>query len=258
MKRVVVIGGGNLAEGVAVALAKSCEVELVQIYLRRAERGEELAQLTGAPYATFNQALAEADIYLLAVSDGAIGELSEQLNFAEGAVVAHTAGSTSIEVINSALRRAVFYPMQTFTRGRAVDFRSLPIFVEACDESTLCEMRSLAQALSDSVYELSSEGRRRLHLSAVFVCNFVNAMFIAGEELVARSGLDFKILKPLIEECCAKAIDAPTPRTIQSGPAVRGDFATMDKHLEMLDEQEELKLIYQTISKYIWETSKKI
>ncbi len=258
MKRVVIVGGGNLAESVAVAVAESSQVELTQIYLRSAERGDELTKLTGASYATFEQPLAVADIYLLAVSDQAIGELSCSLNFAEGAIVAHTAGSSSIETINPALRRAVFYPMQTFTRGRRVNFSVVPIFVEADDESTLLEVKEIAQMLSSSVVELDSEQRRRLHLSAVFVCNFVNAMFIAGEQLVGDSSLPFEILKPLVEECCSKAIDARSPRDVQTGPAARGDSATMDRHLEMLSEHKELQEIYKNISKYIWETSKRI
>ncbi len=258
MKRVVIVGGGNLAESVALAVATSSAVELVQIYLRSGERGEELTGLTGVPFATFNEELAVADIYLLAVSDPAIGELSSTLPFATGAVVAHTAGSCPLEVINPKLRRGVFYPMQSFTKGRRVDFRKIPIFVEATRPDTLQELRELGEALGERVVELSSDDRRRLHLSAVFVCNFVNAMFMAGEELVGASGLDFEILKPLIEECCAKALSVDSPRTVQTGPAVRGDAATIEKHSSMLEEQSELKEIYQNISRYIWETSKRI
>ncbi|MFI3279155.1 MAG: DUF2520 domain-containing protein [Rikenellaceae bacterium] len=258
MKRVVIVGGGNLAESVAVAIAQCPPVELVQIYLRSKQRGEELSELTAAPYATFDEPLAAADIYLLAVSDSAIGELSAKLDFAKGAVVAHTAGSTSIEAISHELRRGVFYPMQTFTRSRRVDFSVIPVFLEASDDSVMAELKELANMLSSTVVELDSDHRRRLHLSAVFVCNFVNAMMIAGEELVGESDLPFEILKPLIEECCAKALSAHSPRDVQTGPAVRGDFATIEKHTSMLSNNEELKQIYQTISKYIWETSKKI
>ncbi len=258
MIRVVIVGGGNLAEGVAVALAQCERVELVQIYLRDGQRASELAALVGCPTATFSERLAAADIYLLAVSDSVIAQLSETLEFAPGAVVAHTAGSTSIEAISAAQRTAVFYPMQTFTRGRRVDFKKIPIFVEARDEPTLLEVRELAEAVSEQVVELGSESRRELHLSAVFVCNFVNAMFMAGEQLVESSQLPFEILKPLIEECCAKALAARSPRDVQTGPAVRADFATMHKHEAMLDKSDELKVIYQNVSKYIWETLKKI
>ncbi len=258
MKRVVVIGGGNLAESVAIAIDQCPKAELVQLYLRDAIRGEELRALVSAPVDTFEQPLAEADLYLLAVSDSAIEPLSKELNFAPNAIVAHTAGSTSIESINPKLRRAVFYPMQTFTRGRRLNFSEIPIFIEACDKQTLDSIREMAEAISSTVIPLTSEERRSLHLSAVFACNFVNAMAIAGEELVACSGLPFEILKPLIAECCAKALESQSPRLVQTGPATRGDSTTIAKHLAMLEKHETLKEIYQNISKYIWETSKKI
>ncbi len=258
MIRVVVVGGGNLAESVAVALSRASGVDLVQIYLRDRVRGEELTALTGAPHATFDEELAAGDIYLLAVSDGAIAELSAQLNFAPNAVVAHTAGSSSIELIDPSLRAAVLYPMQTFTRGRRVDFSIIPTFVEGRDKATLQQIKQLAELISGSVVELDSASRLRLHLSAVFVCNFVNAMFIAGEELVRESGLSFEVLKPLIEECCAKACSAASPSEVQTGPAARGDFATVERHRAMLSQSGELGEIYQNVSKYIWETLKRI
>ncbi len=258
MKRVVIIGGGNLAESLAIAIAEAPELELSQIYLRRAERGEELTALTGAPYTTHQEELAEADLYIIGVSDAAIAELSLSLPFAKGAIVAHTAGSTPMSAINPALRRGVFYPMQTFTKGRRVDFGVIPIFIEAEEHSTLEELREVASLISGSVTELTSEKRRELHLSAVYVCNFVNAMYMAGEELTERMELPFDILRPLIEESTAKLLASNSPRTIQTGPAVRGDVTTQERHCEMLAERDDLREIYRVISKYIWETSKRI
>ena len=258
MRRVVIIGGGNLAESVALAVSQCTELSLEQIYVRSSERGAELNALTGAPTTSNTAELATADLYILAVSDGAIAHLSENLPFAAGAIVAHTAGSTPLGAIDSALRRAVFYPMQSFTRGRRVDFSRVPIFVEADDDEILMEVEKIARLLSQSVYRLSSEHRQRLHLSAVFVSNFVNAMYIAGEELVGASGLPFDVLKPLIEEVTSKATTASSPRDVQSGPAVRGDRTTIEQHCDMLDTRENLQEIYKDISKYIWETLKKI
>ncbi len=258
MKSVVVIGGGNLSESLCLALAQSEGVDLVQIYVRSEKRGAELSTLIGVPVCNDAKSLAFADIYILAVSDGAIVELSETLPFAEGAIVAHTAGSTPMSAISQDVRRGVFYPMQTFTRGRRVDFRSIPIFLEAEQDDVLTELRILADMVSDSVIELDSERRRRLHLSAVFVCNFANAMFGAGEELVRDAGLSFEILKPLIAESCSKACAAESPKSVQTGPAVRGDKGTQGRHIEMLDGKDNLKDIYKVISDYIWETSKKI
>ncbi len=250
------MGGGNLAEAVALAISNSSNVELTQIYLRRGDRAAHLSELCAAPAATFDEPLAEADIYLLAVSDPAIGNLSSTLNFAAGALVAHTAGSTSIEALDSRVRRAVLYPLQSFSAGRRVDFAQIPIFVEGDSAESLAQISELAKELSDSVICIDSDARRQLHLSAVFACNFVNAMFVAGEQLVGLSSQSFEVLKPLIGECCAKACEAQTPRSVQTGPAVRGDNATMQSHIAML-EDERLKEIYQNISRYIWETLKR-
>ncbi len=258
MKRVVVIGGGNLAESLIRAIIDSKEIIIRQIYLRNRERAAELEGLFDIHTTTNPEELAVADIYILAVSDSAIAELSESLPFAKGAIVAHTAGSTPLTTISDNLRRGVFYPMQTFTKGRKVDFKKIPLFVEADDEETKQTLFELGRLISDNVTELDSERRRKLHLSAVFVCNFVNAMYGASAELVAEAGLPFDTLKALIEETCAKACATDNPVKVQTGPAVRGDKATQQRHIELLSENNNLQNIYQTLSKYIWETSKKI
>ncbi len=258
MKRVVVVGGGNLAESLLVALKECEQVDLRQIYVRDADRGAELSALIGAPVVNRAEELAPADIYILAVSDRAIEELSATLPFAKGAIVAHTAGSTPLSAINKGLHRGVFYPMQTFTKGRRVDFRRIPIFIEAEDNSTTKALFSLGELISDNVRELDSERRRQLHLSAVFVCNFANAMYSAGAELVAETGLPFETLKALIEESASKVCSVDNPIEVQTGPAVRGDIATQQRHIELLSNNENLSNIYQIISKYIWETSKRI
>ncbi len=258
MIKVVVIGGGNLAESLIVALQSRSELSLEQVYLRSEERGAELEALCGARYTTDPSALAAADIYILAVSDGAIAELSRSLNFAKDAVVVHTAGSTSIEAIAPTLRRGVLYPMQGFTKGRRVEFSTIPIFIEADGDQTLNLIERVAQALSTKVTHLASAQRLKMHLGAVYVANFVNAMYIASEELLSDEGLSFDIYKPLIEEVTAKAIAATSPRNAQTGPAARGDKPTIERHLAMLDGKPKLQRIYKNTSDYIWETLKKI
>ncbi len=258
MIKVVVIGGGNLAESLILAICNSRELSLEQIYLRSPQRGEELQGLCSASYTCDASQLAAADIYILAVSDGAISELSHSLNFAPNSVVVHTAGSTSIEAIAPTLNRGVLYPMQSFSRGRRVDFRSVPLFIEAQDSATLLLIERVANSLSQSVTTLDSHNRLKLHLGAVYVANFVNAMYIASEELLADANLPFDIYKPLIEEVTAKAISVTSPRTAQTGPAARGDKATIERHIAMLENREELQTIYKNISNYIWETLKKI
>lgn len=258
MKRIVLIGSGNLAEALARALTKS-PLEAVQIYARNCERGPEVARLAGCPWTDDPQQLDRtADLYLIAVSDRAVGEVASQLPIPEGAVVAHTAGSVPLEALPERFaRRAVFYPMQTFTKGRRVDFSEIPVFLETSDPGFRAELEAFARTLSRTVLWADSAQRGKVHLAAVFACNFANHMYALGEAVVRSAGLDFAVLKPLIAETAAKACDARSPRDVQTGPAVRNDTATQERHLALLDNDPDLQEIYQQISKEIWKTSRK-
>ncbi|MFI3318546.1 MAG: DUF2520 domain-containing protein [Rikenellaceae bacterium] len=239
--KIVVIGAGGVAEALCRAIEGAEGLTLVQQFTRKTHVAAELAA---------------ADIYLLAVSDGAVNQLSLGLPFAPGAVVAHTAGSLPLEAVECE-GGGVLYPMQSFTRGREVDFAEIPIFLEAKSEQVYSRLERLAHALSHSVQRMDSTHRRELHLAAVFGSNFVNAMYVAAAECAAKAGVGFEIFKPLIAETCRKAIESSDPRLGQTGPARRGDIPTQQRHTEMLGEDEKAE-IYKLISKYIWETSKKM
>uniref|UniRef100_UPI0025DF4A78 Rossmann-like and DUF2520 domain-containing protein n=1 Tax=uncultured Alistipes sp. TaxID=538949 RepID=UPI0025DF4A78 len=154
-------------------------------------------------------------------------------------------------------RRAVLYPLQTFTKGREVDFSQIPIFLETDNEALEPELEAFARRLSATVIWADSEKRALVHLAAVFACNFVNHMYAIGERILDRAGIPFDVLKPLILETAAKALDALSPEQVQTGPAVRGDAETRARHCQLLDSCLELKNIYTIISNSIWETSKK-
>ena len=258
MKRVVIIGSGNLAEALALAIAGS-GLELLQLFARNPERGRTVAALAGCSWSSDPEALRlDADIYLIAVSDRAVAEVASALPIPASAAVAHTAGSVPLEAIPGHFaRRAVFYPMQTFTKGRPVDFSVIPIFLETADPGFRAELESLARELSRTVIWADSAQRARVHLAAVFACNFANHMYALGEETVRRAGLDFGVLKPLIAETAAKACDARSPRDVQTGPAVRNDTATQERHRALLDGDPTLQEIYTQISENIWQTSRK-
>ena len=263
LKKTVIIGSGNLAEALARAVAKS-ELELVQIFARNAERARIVAELTATDWATHPEMLArDADIYLIAVSDRSVAEVAAALPhrgpIPEEAAVAHTAGSVPVTAIPERFaRRAVFYPMQTFTRGREADFSVIPVFLEAPSPELRPELEAFARKLSGTVIWADSAQRCKVHLAAVFACNFANHMYAVGERIVRGAGLDFDVLKPLIAETAAKACDARSPLDVQTGPAVRNDFATKARHGDLLAFDLRLKNIYSTISQSIWETSKKI
>lgn len=258
LKSAVIIGSGNLAEALARALAAS-PAELRQIYARNEARGRAIAALSGAEAVSQPEKLCTtADIYLIAVSDSAVGEVARTLPIPDGAVVAHTAGSVPLEVLPERFARAVFYPMQTFTKGRTVDFRAIPIFVEAADASLQAAVEAFAGLLSHHVLQADSARRAKVHLAAVFACNFANRMYALGEQIVRTAGLDFDILKPLVSETAAKACDAASPADVQTGPAARHDAATLEHHMALLSDAPALQELYQQISKNIWETSRKI
>ena len=212
LKKTVIIGSGNLAEALARAVAKS-ELELVQIFARNAERARVVAELAATGWETRPEMLRkDADIYLIAVSDRAVAEVAATLPIPEEAAVAHTAGSVPVTAIPERFaRRAVFYPMQTFTRGREADFSVIPVFLEAPSPELRPELEAFARKLSGTVIWADSAQRCKVHLAAVFACNFANHMYAVGERIVRGAGLDFDVLKPLIAETAAKACDARSP-----------------------------------------------
>ena len=254
---VVIVGSGNVAEELAVTVAAAPCLRLVQLFARNEERGRKVAELADTVWCGDSTRLAKADLYLLAVSDRAVKEVAESLPIPPTAIVAHTAGSVTMEALESYPRRAVFYPFQGFTAGRRIDFRQVPLLLEAADEVTLGELEQIARMLSERVYRANAEQRAYVHLSGVFCCNFTNAMYGLAEQFAARAEMPYDILRPLIRETASKAIAAEHPAEVQTGPARRGDLATQERHLQLIDD-ERLKELYKTVSQLIWETSKKI
>ncbi|MEG2365605.1 MAG: Rossmann-like and DUF2520 domain-containing protein [Alistipes sp.] len=256
LNSVVVIGSGNLAEALSRALDHSPH-ELRQIFARNATRGAEVARLAHTTWTDNPAHLAPADLYIIAVSDCAVASVAASLPLPAEAVVAHTAGCVSLEVLPTT-QRAVFYPFQTFTQGREVDFADIPIFIEASTPALQASLEEFARSLSHTVRYADSDLRAHIHLSGVFACNFANHLFACGAQTLHAAGLSYDILRPLIRETTAKALAAADPATVQTGPAVRGDRATQQHHCTLLAADPTLETIYQTISQHIWETSKKI
>ncbi len=252
--KVVVIGSGNVAESLAQAIAETEGLELVQIFARNEERGRKVAELAHTEWS--NSELAEADLYLISVSDNAVEGCAKTLHIPQDAVVAHTAGCCSIESLAPHTHRAVFYPFQTFSVGRKVDFKRGYIFVEGATEHALQSVEKVAHALTENV--LPADGARRavIHLSGVFACNFANAMYANAAEVLAREGLPFDIVAPVIEETAKKVLESKNPALSQTGPARRGDTQTIERHRKMLADKPRTKEIYEKISEDIWERTK--
>ena len=256
---VVIIGSGNVAEAFALAL-KECEgVVLRQIFARNEARGRDIADMVGVEWCGAMERIAPADLYLIAVSDRAVADVATSLVVSDDAIVAHTAGSVPMDAIPERKGgRGIIYPLQSFTSGRRVSLSDVPLFIEAGDEATKERLLAVASMISSRVECADSERRRVIHLAGVFVNNFVNHLYAIGGDVVGGVGLDFDVLKPLIAETAAKALATNEPRSVQTGPAVRGDVSVAERHMAMLTDDECKKQIYKQITESIWETSKRI
>jgi predicted short-subunit dehydrogenase-like oxidoreductase (DUF2520 family) len=254
--RIVLFGTGNLATRLGIALSTT-DVEIAQVYGRTESKASNLAAILGCSFTSSGRNIVkDADLYLLAVSDDAIMEVLENVPL-ENRLVAHTSGSVAMEtLVSSSKNYGVFYPLQTLSAQKEIDFKTIPICIEANNEVNLGKLRKLAEKISDSVVKIDSVQRRQLHLAAVFVCNFVNHFYSIGEKLVEEHGMDFLLLKPLILETALKATQF-SPRTVQTGPAIRNNTGIMDLHLKMLEQHPDWQRIYEMVSRNISETGKK-
>lgn len=233
--RVVIIGAGNVASHIAPALDKVTEV--TQVYSRNIANADEIASRLKNCQTTDDLAriIPDADVYIITVKDDAIAQVIADTPISDGLWL-HTSGSIPVTVFKSLRRRyGVLYPLQTFSKGLPVDVSQVPFFIEGCDEATLYEIKALATLISRQVQVADSEQRRRLHIAAVFACNFANHLWTVADEILREAGYDFNVLRPLIQATLDKAV-AASPFEGQTGPARRGDRQVIDSHLAMLDE----------------------
>jgi predicted short-subunit dehydrogenase-like oxidoreductase (DUF2520 family) len=248
--RIVVVGAGNVAWHLA-RRAHVQGVQVGQIFSRNLAKASELARQIGAqPISSFEELDVQADFYVLAVSDAATGSVAAKMSerLPASACVVHTSGATPLGVLQPHFERCgVLYPLQTFSKNREVDFSKVPICLETAQKEDYPGLEHLARRLSDQVYAVDSVKRQTLHLSAVFVNNFVNYFYTIGAALLEEKDLPFALLQPLIQETAAKIQDH-TPATMQTGPAVRGDQVTLERHLTLLSNHPDLQQLYQFFS----------
>ena len=252
--QIVFIGAGNLATNLAKALYYK-GFRIVQVYSRTEESARALAMKVEADYTTdLNEISKKAKLYIVSLKDAAFAELLPQITAEkQNSLLVHTAGSIPMSIWEGhAQRYGVFYPMQTFSKQREVDFREVPFFIEANTPQDAELLKAIAATLSEKVYEATSEQRKSLHLSAVFICNFTNHMYALADELLKKYDLPFDVMLPLIDET-ARKVHELTPREAQTGPAVRYDENVMNNHLSMLVDSPALQEIYKLMSKSIHE-----
>jgi len=253
MIKVVIIGSGNVAQHLIKAFAKSAIIDVIQVFSRQKKAVTSLLD-SNKITDNFNN-LAEADLYIIAVSDDAIAKVSSQLPF-ENRLVVHTSGSVSLDALDKKNRKGSFYPLQTFSKKAEVDFKQIPIFLESKIETDFELLKSVAEVISEKVYKINSEQRKALHVSAVFVNNFVNHLYQIGNEICIENKVPFEVLKPLILETANKVMSL-SPKEAQTGPAIRNDEQTIASHLDFLSDENQ-KNIYKTLTQSILENGKKL
>jgi len=249
MINVSVLGYGNVGFHLVEAFKKSDAINLVQVYNRHPIKDKTFK----ADFITDVKQLTKADIYIIAVPDDAINSFSKILKI--NGLVAHTSGSVDINALTGSSKKGVFYPLQSFSRDKSVNFKKVPIAIEAQHKSDLNLLNKLAYCLSPLVYKIDSKQRQHLHVAAVFVNNFTNFMYRIGESICLENNIDFNILKPLILET-AKKIETLSPTDAQTGPAKRNDRQTIINHLKLLPPK--LEEIYTLLTKYIQQHDKKL
>lgn len=243
MFSIVILGAGNVATHMVQAFQNTEECSVVQVYNHKADSLKAFENSTETT--TELSQLKEADLYLLCLKDDIIETVSQQIQTKSG-IIAHTSGSQSIlESPNS----AVFYPLQTFSKGSKLNYTKIPFCLEANSEENLNRLKSIASSISNEVFDISSAQRQTLHLSAVFVCNFVNHLYAIGESICLEDDMPFDILKALIQETSAK-VQINSPSDVQTGPAIRKDSGTIKKHLDQLNNTT-YKNIYQLLTQSI-------
>lgn len=249
IQKVVIIGAGNVATHLSKAI-KNAGFEILQVASRTEESARELGTLIDVPFtysaAELNQ---EADLYIVSVKDDAIANALTTFTLPENALVVHTAGSVSMEILKDfSSNIGILYPLQTFSKQKNVNFKEIPVYIEANTQDNLNKLLQFASRFSDRAKEVNSENRAHVHLAAVFACNFTNNLYSIASDILEKAGLSFDDMLPLISETTEK-IKVLHPRKAQTGPAIRRDSKVIEKQLNALTGRE--KEIYKLITESI-------
>lgn len=252
LSAIVLVGAGNVATHLGMAL-RGAGYRISQVFSRTEASASALAGKLDCPYTmNIREVTSDAGLYLVSVKDLALEEVIPPLTRRNPkALFVHTAGSMPMDVWRGAAERyGVLYPMQTFSKGRTVDFATVPFFVEGSGREETEALKSLAKRIGGRVYEATSEQRRYLHIAAVFACNFTNHLYAVAHHLLTSHGLPFEAVLPLIDET-ARKVHVLEPVKAQTGPAQRYDENVIGKHLDMLAGEPELADIYEQMSRNI-------
>ena len=250
MISVSILGAGNVGTHLMRAVQSAKNLNLVQWYSRNPKAVK--FPIKDIEFCHDLERLKMADVYIIAVSDKAISDLSKQLPF-ENRLVVHTSGSVAMKHLDIKHRRGVFYPLQTFSLTSEVAFSEVPFCIETMQKEDSKFLKTLANEMGSPSYMINTEQRQALHLSAVFVNNFTNQMYRIAHELSDFKSINFEVLNPLILET-AKKVQHISPYSAQTGPAKRNDQVTIKQHLRTLEIYPEYQSIYELLTKSIKHT----
>ena len=251
---IVIIGSGNVAS-VLGRKFKAAGHKIVQVVSRNASVASKLAYEWDTESTNYISLVnKKADVYLIAVSDDAIPAIISELKLPAKKIVAHTAAAVSKDVLKGVSDHyGVFYPLQSLRKEMKI-LPDVPVFFDGNDEVAKKTLEKLAHSIADEkVTEAGDDARMKLHVAAVFVSNFTNHLYTLAEDYCKKEGLDFKQLLPLIEETALR-IKKISPKQAQTGPAVRQDKDTLEKHIELLKDHPKLKSIYLLLTESIQQT----
>ncbi|NPD44297.1 MULTISPECIES: Rossmann-like and DUF2520 domain-containing protein [unclassified Lentimicrobium] len=255
IKKIAFIGSGNVASHMAKSFTDK-GFTITGIYGRNLITAQALAAFTNSKWGAISDInFEEHDLVIISVPDNAIAEIINILPHSN-TLIAHTSGSMEMEVLNKFGKRiGVFYPLQTFSKEKEVDFSKIPMMVEAKTDEDLVILEKLAQNLSLKVFRITSAQRKKIHIAAVFSSNFTNYLYHIAEDLLTQDNIPFEVIQPLIEETTDK-IQHLKPYHAQTGPAVRNDLETISSHLQDLESIPEYHEIYKLLSHHIIKSRK--
>jgi len=247
------IGAGNVAWHLGPAL-ENAGYAVSEVYSRNPQNAkaliERLYQATARKDLDFSNS--EARLFIICVPDDAIESVVTEVVLPDNSILVHTSGAQPLSILSYSASDhvGVFYPLQTFSKQRKVNFKEVPVCIESDDPQTIEVLTTLANQIAARAVVIDSQARKALHVSAVFACNFTNHMLTISKAIAESKELDFALLKPLIVETLNKSLEIG-PEFSQTGPAMRRDLKTLENHLEFLSQDEEVQKIYRQITQHI-------
>ena len=252
--KIAIIGAGNVAYTLCKVLKNKGIVPFC-VFVRNEVSAEKMRQKLNVDIVSDYEKVLKSDFLIVAVNDDSISEVATHLVDYKGFVV-HTSGTKSSGVLNGVKRYGVFYPLQTMSKEREISFDEIPLLIYANSDEDLAKLRAFAELLSSKVFECDDDQRKAIHLAAVFVSNFTNVMLGIGDKLLKDKGLSLEIMRPLVKEMIEKSFEI-SPENALTGPARRGDLATVRAHEKMLEDYPKEQEIYRILTNYILEKYQK-